>query len=123
MVAVASTLANVIHKHEADILDEWVALQRANAGQRSDLLSRAQFEEQSRAFLTLLRAAVAEAGTDINASGYTTLRQRLDDLSIERARQGYSPSETATFVFSLKQPLFTRLRTELSRPEELADAL
>jgi len=123
MVPPAPTLANVLYKHEADILEEWIALQRANAGRRSEL-SRTQLHEQSRTFLALLRGAVAESGTDISAPGYAALRQGLDDLSIERARQGYSSSETATFVFSLKQPLFSRLRTEfVSRPEEVADAM
>ena len=48
-------------------------------------------------------------------------RAFLEDLSRTRARQGFSPSETATFVFSLKQPLFARLRQDLGRdPEALA---
>jgi rsbT co-antagonist protein RsbR len=33
----------------------------------------------------------------------------LTTISASRARQGFTPSETATFVFSLKQPLFERL--------------
>jgi rsbT co-antagonist protein RsbR len=124
MVAPASVLASLLHKHEPEILDEWITLQRANVSQRSELLSRAQLQEQSRTFLALLRSAVAESGIDINAPGFTGLRQRLDELSIDRARQGYSPSETARFVFSLKQPLFTRLRSELApRPQELGDVL
>jgi rsbT co-antagonist protein RsbR len=114
MVAPASVLANLLHKHEPEILEEWIALQRASIGQRSEVLSRTQLHEQSRGVLALLRSAVAEAGSDINAPGYASLRQRLDELSVERARQGYSPSETATFVFSLKQPLFSRLRSELA---------
>jgi rsbT co-antagonist protein RsbR len=44
----------------------------------------------------------------------------LTGLSRARARQGFSASETATFVLSLKQPIFTRLRQELGRD---ADAL
>ena len=43
------------------------------------------------------------------------MRELLDDFSRDRAMQGYSPSETATFVFSLKQPLFELLRRELGR--------
>jgi rsbT co-antagonist protein RsbR len=46
----------------------------------------------------------------------------LSELSAARARQGYSPSETATFVFSLKQPLFARLRGEINDAGALADA-
>ena len=36
----------------------------------------------------------------------------LANLSRSRGSQGFTPSETATFVFSLKKPLFARLRRE-----------
>jgi rsbT co-antagonist protein RsbR len=52
------------------------------------------------------------------------VRQAIEELSLERARKGYSPTETATFVFSLKQPLFFRLRDKVTEsPQALADAL
>ena len=41
------------------------------------------------------------------------MRELLEDLSRDRAVQGFSPSETAIFVFSLKEPLFELLRQEL----------
>jgi rsbT co-antagonist protein RsbR len=48
----------------------------------------------------------------------------LAQLSASRAQQGFSPTETATFVFSLKEPLFSRLRDALAgNPAEFADAL
>jgi rsbT co-antagonist protein RsbR len=48
----------------------------------------------------------------------------LDRLSRARSLQGFSPSETATFIFSFKQPVFERLRRELaSQPQSLADEL
>jgi rsbT co-antagonist protein RsbR len=50
------------------------------------------------------------------------VRAFLADMSAHRARQGFTPVETATFVFSLKQPLYARLREEYaSQPQELAD--
>jgi len=38
----------------------------------------------------------------------------LDDIAKSRAQQGFSPAETATFIFSLKGPLFSRVRTEFA---------
>jgi rsbT co-antagonist protein RsbR len=59
--------------------------------------------------------------TEVGGSEWTTVRERLREISISRAKQGFSPSETATFVFSLKQPLFSRLRKDLGKdPEALA---
>ena len=39
----------------------------------------------------------------------------LGGLSQSRSLQGFSPSETAIFVFSLKGPLFQRIRDELGK--------
>jgi rsbT co-antagonist protein RsbR len=41
------------------------------------------------------------------------VRELLGDFSRSRALQGFTPSQTATFVFSLKEPLFTLLRDEI----------
>jgi rsbT co-antagonist protein RsbR len=49
-------------------------------------------------------------------------REILAAFSAARATQGYSPSETATFVFSLKQPVFNRLRAEIADAASLAEA-
>jgi rsbT co-antagonist protein RsbR len=49
------------------------------------------------------------------------MRELLDDFSRARATQGFSPSETAAFVFSLKEPLFDMLRGETgTNAEQLA---
>lgn len=42
----------------------------------------------------------------------------LSSISRSRSLKGFTPSETATFVFSLKQPLFNRLRLELAHDSE-----
>jgi rsbT co-antagonist protein RsbR len=81
---------------------------------RRDLIDEAGLREQSRQFLTRLRDAAARAGvTDIDVPVWEPVRELLRDVSLERARRGFTPSETATFVFSLKEPLFARLRQEL----------
>jgi len=46
--------------------------------------------------------------------------ERLGEYSRSRALQGFTPSETATFIFSMKEPLFTLLREE-GNPKRLAD--
>jgi rsbT co-antagonist protein RsbR len=45
----------------------------------------------------------------------------LIGLSRSRALQGFTPSETATFVFSLKQPLFAVIRSEIRDAASLAN--
>jgi rsbT co-antagonist protein RsbR len=48
--------------------------------------------------------------TDILAPEYQPVLEVLEGLSRSRGLQGFTPSETATFVFSLKQSLFSALR-------------
>jgi rsbT co-antagonist protein RsbR len=51
------------------------------------------------------------------------LRDFLSDVSRSRALQGFSPRETAIFVFSLKQPLFNAMNRVKMTPAALAQAL
>ena len=47
-------------------------------------------------------------------------RNLLDTVARERAVSGFSPCETAVFVFSLKEPLFELLREEITDVDVLA---
>ena len=119
------SLRDLISKDEAGILDEWVEQQLAATTLRRDLISDTELREQSRRFLASLRGALeAGGGSSLAAEEWADVRGLLTDVSRSRARQGFSPTETATFVFSLKQPLFARLRARLDRDAEtLATAL
>jgi len=52
------------------------------------------------------------------------LREFLANVSRSRSLQGFSPSETANFIFSFKKPLFNHLRQEFKQDgNALADAI
>jgi rsbT co-antagonist protein RsbR len=51
--------------------------------------------------------------SDIKSPVWAPVLELLGDLSRARGRQGFSPSETAMFVFSLKAPVIAQLRTEV----------
>jgi len=121
----SSRLAQIIAKHEQDVLSQWIKEQTSAMTHRPDLVSEADLREQSRALLNGIRNAVQRGRLDdVAGSEWEPVRQILDDVSRNRARMGFSPSETATFVFSLKQPLFAQLRTEVGGdPDALADEL
>ncbi|HXS97058.1 MAG TPA: STAS domain-containing protein [Candidatus Limnocylindrales bacterium] len=95
--------------NEAEILAEWYKQQlAANTGHGT--LREADLREQSRAFLSAFREAVQ--GGDLQntrAENWTAVRDFLAEVSRTRARQGFTPAETAAIVFSLKQPLFDAL--------------
>jgi rsbT co-antagonist protein RsbR len=116
-------LSEILTTHADAILKDWIDAQLGSRSMRSELLTRQELDEQSRRFLEALREGVANGGVDAASAHYTAVRQLLEELSNARARQGYTPSETATFVFSLKQPLFKRLKERFSKdPDGLADA-
>jgi rsbT co-antagonist protein RsbR len=121
-VAEKGALAHVIRMHESDILADWTQGQVESAGRR-DPLHEAENRRNSREFLSAL--VKAQAGGDqanIGTPAWDDVRRILDDFSANRATQGQSPVETAMFVFSLKQPVFSRLRAELADTDGLADA-
>ena len=115
-------LATILERHEKDVLNEWVDQQLAAVTRRRDLVNDQELREHSRRFLAIFRqAAQNDSGADAD---WAEARAFLEDLSRTRARQGFSPSETAMFVFSLKQPLFARLRQEIGRdPDALGDEM
>jgi rsbT co-antagonist protein RsbR len=89
---------------------DWLARQKSASTYRPDLIKEAELTEQSGRFLGLFLGAAQRAVSDeIGGDDWAEVRGMLDDLSISRARLGFSPSETATFVFSLKAPIFSAL--------------
>jgi len=117
------TLNEILQKDEGALLQNWVDNQVNASTFRPDRTSRQELTDHSRRFLTLLRDAVKASDLDIMSPAWNGVRQMLDDLSVSRAQQGFSPSETATFIFSLKQPLFDRLQARLSDDSEVLSRL
>jgi rsbT co-antagonist protein RsbR len=118
----ATRIPDLVRKHEADVLADWIKEQLGAPTLRSDLTTAADLREECRRFLRLFAEAVQRNADDVTADAWNEVRDALGELSRRRARAGFSPSETATFVFSLKRPLFTRLREDVGRDAEaLAD--
>ncbi len=110
------SLRKILSQSQQEILGEWLQAQLKSATLRADLMKEGELREQSRELLRLFESALA-TGDPARLQGpvWDEVRQFLSGVSRTRALQGFSPSETATFVFSLKEPLFARLRRELAR--------
>ena len=124
MEVVSTRLAELIAKHEASILSHWITMQTKAITMRADLITEADLREDSRRFLGFVRHGMASGSGDVQSAAWSQAREFLGGLSAARARGGFSPSETAMFVFSLKQPVFSVIRRELGNDAEaIADAL
>lgn len=117
-------LASVLRRQETGILERWSRLIEQNLALRNNLLKPGELEQQCREFLgALIRVADSTADTNVNTPEWAGVRELLTALSRSRARQGFTPVETATFVFSLKQPLFEAFRAEAKDGEQLAEQI
>jgi rsbT co-antagonist protein RsbR len=119
----ASLLVEVIRKNEAEILAEWLSAQLSGQSRR-DQLHEAEIRATSKDFLAAIVEAMRGSGSvDVRSERWRPVRDLLSELSTARATQGFSPTETATFVFSLKRPLFDRLRKETRDAAQLSEAM
>lgn len=117
----AGDLARLIEKHESAILSDWVHLLDESGALKSGRVGRGELEEQCRGFLSALRRAISSGNLgDTAAPEFAPIREIVDEISRARAVQGYSPTETATFVFSLKEPLFSLVADEYRKNGEKA---
>lgn len=115
-------LPGVLRDHEQDILADWLRELAGASSRRDDRISERELREQCQDFLRLVQEALQTGGQDVQAPEWAHARDFLADVSRSRAIQGFTPRQTATFVFSLKRPVFSRLRKEVGRnPDQLAD--
>ena len=113
---------DILARHEAALLTGWLAAQKDAPSYRPDLVKEAEVRDQSREFLRLLVRASHSGIGRTDGAEWQAVRDLLSTISRSRSQQGFSASATATFVYSLKQPLFECLRRELAaEPIALAD--
>jgi rsbT co-antagonist protein RsbR len=107
-------IPQLLAENEQALLRDWMESHEKSGVLRSRRIGRAELTEASRRLLAALRAgAAAGQFADITAPGWDQSRTVLDDVSRSHATLGLTPSETATFVFSLKEPVFALLRQKI----------
>jgi len=123
-----------IQKNQDELLEEW--LRGIKSGiRRRDLIDERELRSQAAEMLATISAVPTETPLDdLNSAAWQPLKDLLASLSASRAVQGFTPSETATFVMSLKGPLFGLIRkqsggnadqmfTDLSTTDDFLDKL
>ena len=110
-----NTIASTLQKKRADIQANWTKhLTSASAQSGKGRISPEELKSQSGKFLDVFAAALQSGRvSDVYAAEWADVRSFLEELSRTRVLAGFSSDETATFIFSLKKPLFDALREEL----------
>lgn len=112
--------SEMLRNREKEVLKTWIDNQLANITLRLDLLSKEDMEKQSMEFLKEFTKVIATGNLDdIEAPEYKLIINMLQDISRTRAVQGFSPTETATYVFSLKDSILEYLQIEYPDKPEL----
>ena len=114
MASVPSVTFNILTKSSDEVLEGWLAgLAKTGLEGR---IAPTELRAQAKEFLELMQQASRHKNvTDLDAAEWMPVKDFLDGISRSRAAQGFTSSETATFIFSLKKPVFARLQTELSK--------
>jgi rsbT co-antagonist protein RsbR len=108
-----SRIPEMVKKHESEILASWIK-DMSTSTRRTDLLRDEDLRAQSKQFLDALTGAMQKgAVANIEGPAWEPVREVLSDISRSRVQQGFTPSQIAMFVFSLKKPLFTLVQQEL----------
>jgi len=122
-VEIMSKIPEILETYEAELLAEW-SQELSSTNTRKGLLKEAELQEECREFLSLLRKAAQKGNmTNIQATEWREVREMLIGISRTRSQRGFTPTETAMFVFSFKQPLFSRMRQQLKDSVELGEEI
>ena len=113
-MAPSKTMANTLRKHQTQVLAEWLKTLQGDAAAGARVrISPQDLKAQAEEFLQLLTALITSPNPeDRGGAHFKALEDFLGSVSRSRVQQGFSSAETATFIFSFKQPLFAALRTE-----------
>ncbi|MFI8353898.1 STAS domain-containing protein [Streptomyces cyaneofuscatus] len=103
----ASDLVGLLSADRERVESEWID---SVAGSLKGRISKAEVDRELRELYAALVEALASGGEDARGDNLSETRALLTELSRNRARQGFTPSETAISVLALKTALEPALR-------------
>ena len=107
------SITGTLRQKKNQILSLWMRNQLADGSLRDDLMSNDDLRTQSVEFLDCLFDTLTDDTLDTpDAPSLSPLIDQLTGVSLSRARQGFTPRETGTYIFSLKDALLEILRHE-----------
>jgi rsbT co-antagonist protein RsbR len=106
-------IIKTLKSNKGEILELWMKNQLADSVLTEDLISHQELRKQSEELVNALVNNLNENSiNDSQSPDFDQLTELLGGISILRARQGFSPRETGSFILSLKEALLEILKKE-----------
>jgi len=120
----ALQLAEVIKGNEGGLVDELISVMKSKIA-RIDKIAESEIRQQAVQLLNQLEINIPKSSEyNLTDAIWSDTKALLTEFSQSRVKQGFSPAETAGFIFSFKEPIFSLLRKVLSdKPQQLADEI
>jgi rsbT co-antagonist protein RsbR len=117
------SISAILDKRRNEIQSQWVQQLTTVASSKSGQVAREELRRQADEFLKVFNEASRKGRAEsIDGPDWAEVRAFLEELSRQRVLAGFASDETATFIFSLKKPMFEALRQEsLANPQQFAD--
>ena len=110
----AVDISKILKSKRKPLFETWMQNQLASEGLREDLVSNEELRTTSDELIGALLQSLNEQSLNNPVDGsFDPVLEILAGISMERAKQGFSPRETGLFVLSLKEALLDVLRAEL----------
>src|SRR5918912_634971 len=110
----ASPVVNLLVKRHDEIINLWIK-DRLDSGEfRDELIPKNELRRQSQQIVDMLARSIKESeGADFESPAYDELRSFLNEISRARAVKGYTPTENATYILSLRNTILPLMAEEM----------
>lgn len=105
----SAPILKILNDSKEKLLHSWEAEQVKII--RSDLIRPSELKAQIKDFYEMFQKA-SSSNFDAKTSDWKIVKEFLSSLSYSRGLQGFTPSETAQFVLTLKKSLLAELRAQ-----------
>jgi rsbT co-antagonist protein RsbR len=113
-MSMADNLSTILINNESSLLSIWLDLQLSSNTLRPDLINEKDLRQQSQEFIRLFFDILhSDPKEEMDSENYYAIREFLINLSQTNAMRGFTTSETATFIFSLKHAIYSVLGISL----------
>lgn len=110
----ALDITKILKNKRKPLFENWMQNQLASEGLREDLVSNDELRATSDELIgALLETLNTETLNNPVEGSFDSVLEILAGISMQRAKQGFSPRETGLFVISLKEALLDVLREDV----------